>query len=296
MNTRDIQAFVAVVETGSIVAASTRLHMTQSGITRRIQSLEGMLGVTLLDRVSKPLKPTAAGRDVYTLGRKVLRSIDDLVTGVGPGSEPNGEFRLGVPVFLSELMLADPVDRLRAAYPKLSLKITSGWSPTMLKQLQTNAIDAAILVVPEDAAVPDNLAAHVLCRYDTVIVASRTGDFPQGDLPLGALATHAWVLNQDGCGLRRAIARSLDVAGLPFEVAVEASGTELQLSLVSRGVGVGIVTRASLERSPLRDAVRVLSIPGFHTGVSVWLVHAQETGRLTRPLDTLRSALAKVLG
>ena len=56
MNTHDLVAFVAVVETGSIVAASVRLNLTQPGVTRRIQNLEEMLGAQLLDRLSKPLK------------------------------------------------------------------------------------------------------------------------------------------------------------------------------------------------------------------------------------------------
>ena len=60
MNTHDLVAFVAVVETGSVVAASARLNLTQPGVTRRIQNLEEMLGAQLLDRLSKPLKPTAA--------------------------------------------------------------------------------------------------------------------------------------------------------------------------------------------------------------------------------------------
>jgi DNA-binding transcriptional LysR family regulator len=68
MNTRDLEAFLAVVETGSIVGASARLHLTQPGVSRRIQSLEEQLGVALLDRQSKPLKPTAAGRETYMTG------------------------------------------------------------------------------------------------------------------------------------------------------------------------------------------------------------------------------------
>ena len=76
MNTRDLEAFLAVVETGSIVGASARLHLTQPGVSRRIQSLEEQLGVALLDRQSKPLKPTAAGRETYAQGRRMLRVLE----------------------------------------------------------------------------------------------------------------------------------------------------------------------------------------------------------------------------
>jgi DNA-binding transcriptional LysR family regulator len=62
LNTHDLQAFVAVIESGSMVRAAERLHLTQPGLTRRVQSLETTLGAELLDRQSKPLKPTATGR------------------------------------------------------------------------------------------------------------------------------------------------------------------------------------------------------------------------------------------
>lgn len=102
MNTHDLVAFVAVVETGSIVAASARLNLTQPGVTRRIQNLEEMLGAQLLDRLSKPLKPTAAGIEAYEQGRRLLRMLDDLKSGVASDGVVRGEFRLGLTPYLSE--------------------------------------------------------------------------------------------------------------------------------------------------------------------------------------------------
>jgi DNA-binding transcriptional LysR family regulator len=52
MNIHDLEAFVAVVETGSIVGASARLNLTQPGVTRRVQNLEEQLATPLLDRQS----------------------------------------------------------------------------------------------------------------------------------------------------------------------------------------------------------------------------------------------------
>jgi DNA-binding transcriptional LysR family regulator len=64
MNLIDLEAFVSV-DHGSIVAAAAALHLTQSAVTRRVQSLEDMLGVSLLDRQTRPLQPTLAGRETY---------------------------------------------------------------------------------------------------------------------------------------------------------------------------------------------------------------------------------------
>ena len=58
MNLFDLESFVAVVDSGSVMAAALRLHLTQSAVTRRVQSLEEELGVSLLNRQMRPLLPT----------------------------------------------------------------------------------------------------------------------------------------------------------------------------------------------------------------------------------------------
>src|SRR5258707_7931000 len=78
MNLIDLEAFVSVVDRGSIVAAAATLHITQSAVTRRVQSLEDMLGVSLLDRQTRPLQPTLAGREPDVLASTVLRPVSDL--------------------------------------------------------------------------------------------------------------------------------------------------------------------------------------------------------------------------
>jgi DNA-binding transcriptional LysR family regulator len=137
----------------------------------------------------------------------------------------------------------------------------------------------------------------------TVIVASRSLALPgtakngRGTprLTLAELASYPWVLNQDGCGMRSALARAFGAASLRFEVAVEAFGSELQLSLVARGVGLGVVTPNSLAASTHRKALRIIDVPEYSGGLNVWLVHGALPGRLQRPLSVLREALVEGL-
>src|ERR1700758_5497631 len=148
MNMRDLQAFVAVVESRSMAEAADKLHLPQPGLTRRIQALESLLSVELLDRSAKPLKPTSIGREVYSLAQTALRSVDDILTVTSPDAEPRGEFRLGVPPFLSELVLEEPLDRLRKLYPALSLRINAAWSPHLLQAIERGALDTALMLFP----------------------------------------------------------------------------------------------------------------------------------------------------
>ena len=95
--------------------------------------------------------------------------------------------------------------------------------------------------------------------------------------------------------MRSTLSRALRAAGLPFEVAVEAFGSDLQLSLVARGVGLGVVTPGVLAGSPYREQLQPLEVDDFEGSLNVWLLHGSLPGRLTRPVSLLRDALIDVM-
>lgn len=129
----------------------------------------------------------------------------------------------------------------------------------------------------------------------TALVVARDFALPPGPLPLDALARYPWVPSQDGCGMRSALSRAFSAAGLPFDVAVEAFGSDLQLSLVARGAALGVASAAALARSPHRGALRVVETEDVEPGVNVWLVRGVLPGRLMRPVELLRERLGAVL-
>ncbi|MGA9911650.1 LysR family transcriptional regulator [Paraburkholderia sp.] len=295
MNTRDLQAFVAVVESGSMVRAAEKLFLTQPGLTRRVQNLETMLGTELLDRQSKPLKPTAAGNEVYGLARTVLRAVDDLMAVASPESESTGEMRIGVPPFLSELALERPIDRLRSTFPKLTLRVTAGWSPGLLQKVEQGAVDTAVVLMPIGIPLPETMTATLLGDKRVIVVAPRSFGLADEPTTLAELSRHPWVLNQDGCGMRSTLSRAMAAGGLPFNVAVEAFGSELQLSLVARGMGIGLAVPEMLARSAYRESLQQVDVTDFDNVLNAWLVHGVLPGRLVRPVALMRDALVEKL-
>jgi DNA-binding transcriptional LysR family regulator len=299
MNTRDIEAFLAVVETGSIVGASARLNLTQPGVTRRIQSLEQMLGTELLDRQSKPLRPTAAGREAYEQGRRLVGVIEDLRSGVSPQRAPTGEFRLGITPYLSEPSLAAPIDRVRREFDKLDIRINADWSPQLVERLGRGELDAAAICLADGVDPPVEFKADDLGAQPVLLVAGK-GLAIKEPASLEDLAAHPWVMNQDGCGIRTAIKRIFEAARLPFRVGVEALSPDLRLSLIARGLGIGLETPAGLAASPLRDAVRIIDAPSLRPRVRAWLIHRPPAGRLALPIELfgkeLRNALSERTG
>src|ERR1700727_3333172 len=149
MNLIDLEAFVSVVDRGSIVAAAAHLHLTQSAVTRRIQNLEDALGSPLLDRQTRPLQPTRAGQETYEFAKPVLSSLNDLKTGIMHGGEPSGDFRFGMSRALGDLAIDSPIRCLRADFPKVRIQAFVQWSGVLLERLATRSLDCAVGLLPE---------------------------------------------------------------------------------------------------------------------------------------------------
>jgi DNA-binding transcriptional LysR family regulator len=290
MNIQDVEAFVAVVETGSIVAASAKLNLTQPGVTRRVQNLEGRLGAELLDRQAKPLRPTSVGREAYEHALRLLRSVEDLRAGVSPQGEVTGEFRLGIMPYLSDAALTLPLDRLRAEFPRLTLRIASAWSSQLGERVTRGELDAVAVSLAEGVAPPAELASDDLGTMPVVLVAARSMRVPR-PASLVELSRFPWVMNEGGCGYRAFLRHTFEAVRLPFQVAVEAQSVDLRMSLVARGLGIGVVTPAAFTGSPWRDAVEMVTPSDFRPQIRAWLLYRRPAGRLGRPIAVFRDAL-----
>jgi DNA-binding transcriptional LysR family regulator len=104
------------------------------------------------------------------------------------------------------------------------------------------------------------------------------------------------VLNPAGCAARAALERQLARAGLPLQVNVETYNYELQLALIARGRGLGLVPGRLLARSRMRSQLRVLSVRGLDFPLTIWLASGEVPAPLALPLHALGRALARRLG
>src|SRR5690606_6981291 len=78
MELRQIRYFVAVADARSFTRAAAKLHIAQPPLSRQIQLLEAELGVQLLQRDSRPLQITEAGRVFYEQAVQVLRRVEQM--------------------------------------------------------------------------------------------------------------------------------------------------------------------------------------------------------------------------
>jgi DNA-binding transcriptional LysR family regulator len=294
MNLIDLEAFVSVVDRGSIVAAAAHLHLTQSAVTRRIQSLEDLLGLPLLDRQTRPLQATRAGQETYEFAKPVLSSVNDLKTGIMQGGEPSGDFRFGMSRTLGDLAIGLPIKSLRAELPKVRVQAFVQWSGVLLERLATRALDCAVVLMPEGSTPPSSLMSECIGVVPFTIIAAKSTRLPQHPT-LEELASNAWVLNPHGCGARQLLESAFLERGLPFVSAVEAEGYELQLSLISDGVGLGLMIPQVFRSSALRKRIRAVTVKGLSPKQNVWILHSKHLGRLASAVRCVRDAVRQQL-
>ncbi|MBK8176301.1 MAG: LysR family transcriptional regulator [Rhodospirillales bacterium] len=295
MNMRDLETFLAVAAAGSVGGAARVLHLTQPAVTRRVQNLERELGTLLLCRETKPLRPTADGETVIAAGRRIVEAVEDMRASVAANGEPTGQLRLGMAQAVGDLGLGKPLGRLRQSYPRLALRLESGWTGELLGKVANGTLDAAAVLLRAGDELPFGVAGEGLATEEVVVVAAAAAPTPMSPATLDDLAPFAWVLNPEGCGYRRTIRRALERRHKSLTVAVDIIGPDTQLSAVAEGVGLGLVPRRVLEASRFRPRLRAVALTDFTFSVTIWVVAARALGRLTAPVSIFRKALADVL-
>lgn len=124
MDLEELRAFLAVVETGSFLAAERTLHMPRATVRRRVDALEARAGVALLSRTRQGIGVTEAGAVLATRGRLMIQEASALVASIREvGKEPSGVLRVLLPIGLPPHILVPVYSLMREAYPKLSVHV-----------------------------------------------------------------------------------------------------------------------------------------------------------------------------
>ncbi|MBN9622936.1 MAG: LysR family transcriptional regulator, partial [Actinobacteria bacterium] len=104
LSSRELAAFLAAIETGSVQGASEALDLTQSATTKRIQALERRLGVTLLVRGRQGVRPTEEGMALYPEARRGLDALA-LAEGAVAGRRAARPLRIAASRTVGEALL-----------------------------------------------------------------------------------------------------------------------------------------------------------------------------------------------
>jgi len=145
MNVRSLEHLLAVADTGSFSRAAEQCFLTQSALSRSIQTLEGDLGGRLLDRIGKRNELTPLGLQVVERARGIVREAAELKRGAELLQEGAGLMRVGLGSGPAALLM-QPLMRLVAEHhPRVRIQISRGPTELQLVQLRNRALDAMVV-------------------------------------------------------------------------------------------------------------------------------------------------------
>lgn len=117
-----IEVFVRVVETGRFTAAAGRLQTAKSSVSDSVRALAERLGVRLLERTTRHVRPTSAGRQFYDRCRRLLDEADAAKAEARASqAAPSGRLRLAVPENFGERYILPGLASFLAAFPLIEV-------------------------------------------------------------------------------------------------------------------------------------------------------------------------------
>ncbi|MEA3252068.1 MAG: LysR family transcriptional regulator [Pseudomonadota bacterium] len=159
--------FVRIVESGSFTRAANALDIPRATATLAIQQLERRLGVRLLERTTRQVRPTLEGQTFHERCIQLLAELEDAEATLKPvASNPAGVLRVEMHGIHASQIVLPRIDEFHARYPRLEMVITSG---DRLVDLVGEGVDCAIRGgTPGDST----LVTRRLIEFPQVICAS----------------------------------------------------------------------------------------------------------------------------
>jgi len=264
-----LRTVVAIVETGSMVGACNRVHLTPSAISMQIKRLEEMLQTPIFARIGKRLRPTPAGELVINHARQMLALNDSLLELVTTVDE--GPVRIGLIQDVVDSRLADVLAMMAGSLPHQALYVKVAGSSELKRQLSEGLLD---LVVCLSSGETDAGGITVPMQwFGSEQLLARPS------LPLAVL--------EKPCAFRSAGLDALEAAQRPFHIILETPSIAGIRAAVEAGLAVTCRTGLAGHLPPY-----VLgSLPPLPPARFVIL-----TGKASAPrIEPLRAAIARIM-
>src|SRR5262249_8220015 len=153
VDTRLLRMFCAVAESGSLVAAAVKLHLTSSAISHGIKSLETELGCRLFDRAGKRMVLNHLGERLLTQVKPPLDALEAAAETVRRrGKAGQTRLRIGTAASLCQHLLPGVIRELKKSHAHLEIQVESGDMPEMIELIRANKVHIALGVALDKPA------------------------------------------------------------------------------------------------------------------------------------------------
>ncbi|MBA1345575.1 LysR family transcriptional regulator [Rhizobium sp. WYCCWR 11146] len=236
MDTRFLETFIVVAERHSLAEAAQRLNLTPAAVAQRIRALEAELGVRLLVRSGRVMRPTEAGFAILERCRDLVRDTRDLKAMAGTATI-SGEMRIGAINTALTGLVPGILHRLAQDYPLIEIFLKPGASMDLYAEVLNGTLDAAFIIEPR-FPMQKTLTFNKLRQEPLVLIAPRDCE---GADPLELLTALPFIrYDRNQWGGHIADEYLLEIGIHPVE-RYELDALEAIAVMVDRGLGISIV-------------------------------------------------------
>ncbi|MGN6257977.1 MAG: LysR substrate-binding domain-containing protein [Solirubrobacterales bacterium] len=210
----ELRAFCAAVDLGSLGKAARLLRVSQPALSKRLRALEALCGSRLLERSTRGVEPTAAGRELYEAARRLLseaEAIEALMDGFGAEQAP---VRLAVSPTMAEFVLPPLLVEFESRHDHhLSIELAIANSAAARSLTLEGRADLGL--VAAGAGPSDGLCESPFCEDEIVIAVPETHPWAELDaVDPSALVSTPLIMRDPGASSRRVVSEGLEAQGL----------------------------------------------------------------------------------
>lgn len=254
----DLRLFVQVVEACSITRGADQANMALASASARIKGMEKSLGIPLLDREPRGVKPTPAGQ-VLLRNAQVMLQHQERMRGelANYARGLKGHVKLLANTIAATEFLSDPIATFLASHPTVDVELEERNSADIVTAISEGYADAGIIVDSGDAA---ELQTYPFNTDRLVLITPsghRLGKHRQ--VAFRDALEHEFVGLAGGRALQDFLDRRAALAGVPLKLRVRMTSFDAICRVVERGVGIAVIP----ERPARRYGKKAIDVVGL---------------------------------
>ncbi|MEB3224724.1 MAG: LysR family transcriptional regulator [Synechococcus sp.] len=262
MRLEQLQAFLAIAATGNFGQAAQQCGVTQSTVSRQIQSLESAVGMPLFHR-SAQVKLTLAGERFLPYARKICSSWDNARAEINDLLAGNqSELCVAAIHSVCAYHLPPVLQQFCRMYPQTQLRVTALGSDRALKVLRDSLVDVAIVMNNRFLTASPDMVVMPLYQESIEVLLSQKHPLAQKEkLTWPDIAHYPQVVFKDGYGMQRYVQDQLASHGLTPTATVELNSLDAFRGLVRQGDMIALLPQSALVEARTDPALVVKSLP-----------------------------------
>jgi len=261
MRIEQLQAFLAVAETGSFGQAAQKCDVTQSTVSRQIQSLEADLGLPLFHRTSVA-KLTLGGEHLLPRARKICqewRSATQELADLMAGKQP--ELCVAAIHSACSHYLPPVLQQFCRSYPEVQLRVTALGSDRALKVLRDGLVDVAIVMNNRFLTASPEMIVDVLYNEPIEVLMASNHPLSQYEqVPWSELVNYPQVVFKDGYGMQRLVQERFSQMRAKLNAVMELNTLEAFRGVVRQGELIALLPQSALVEARSDPTLEIRSL------------------------------------